>query len=705
MSIKEKIIQFMMEEAYKPMTFEELAGAFNISQDDMIRFLYVLEEMEKEGSIIKTRKQRYGIPERMDLIVGKLYGHEKGFAFLIPDKEGYGDVFVPLENLNGAMHNDRVIVRLVKKGNGDRAPEGEVIRILERANEYVVGTFEKSRNFGFVIPQESRIFYDIFIPKEMMGKAENGQRVVVKITRWPERRRNPEGKIVEILGYKEEPGVDILSIIKMFNLPEDFPEKVKNQLKDIPEAVTSKDIKGRLDLRDLPIVTIDGEDAKDLDDAVSVEKLPNGNYKLGVHIADVSHYVKENTPLDKEAQKRGCSVYLVDRVIPMLPPKLSNGICSLNPKVDRLTLSVFMEINPNGEIVNHEIYESVIRSRERMTYTDVYKIVENKDAEVMKRYEDLVDSFNLMKELALILKANRMRRGSIDFDIPEAKIILDDNGKPIEIRKRERNIAHQIIEEFMIACNETIAERMYWLNVPFVYRVHENPDLDKIAALNRFLHNLGYRIKGIGDEVHPKALQEIVEKVKGKKEERVVNTFLLRSLKLAKYCEECLGHFGLASKYYTHFTSPIRRYPDLIIHRILKESLHNKLDEKRQAHYNKILKEIAKTSSEMERLAEEAERETEKLKMAEYMSYHIGEEFTGIISGVTNYGMFVELENLIEGLIHVSYMVDDYYHFDESNYCLRGERTKKTYGIGDEVRVRVIRSDVEKRQIDFVLVE
>ncbi|MDI3534605.1 MAG: ribonuclease [Thermosediminibacterales bacterium] len=704
MATRDKILQFMKEQAYKPMTEDELIKAFFIKKNEIGLFLSLLDDMEKDGQIVKTRRGRYGVPERMNLVVGRLQGNPKGFAFLIPDDLNFSDVFIPLENLNGAMHNDRVIVRISKKMHNGKSAEGEVIRILERANNTLIGTYEHSRYFGFVVPDDNRIFHDVFIPKDNSKGAKTGQKVVVMIEKWPEKRRNPEGRIIEILGDKDKPGIDILSIIKKHKLPEEFPQEVMLQAEKIKDKVSARDAEGRLDLRNVKMVTIDGEDAKDLDDAVSIEKLSNGNYKLGVHIADVSYYVKEGTPLDREARKRGCSVYLVDRVIPMLPPKLSNGICSLNAGTDRLAMSVIMEFDKNANIVDYEITPSIININERMTYTDVTKILVENDADLLKRYDYLIDDFRIMEELCLKLHQKRVSRGSIDFDFDEAKVILNEEGKPIEIKKVKRTISHRIIEEFMLVCNEVVAEHMFWLNVPFVYRVHEVPDPEKITLLNEFLHNFGYHIKGIND-IHPKTLQDILKQVKGKKEERIINMVLLRSLKQARYSEHNLGHFGLAAKFYSHFTSPIRRYPDLVIHRILRETLEGKLTKERQEKLNKMLSNIAKISSERERLAEEAERESLDLKKVEYMTDKIGQEFEGIISGISAFGMFVELDNTIEGLVHVSNMLDDYYHFDEKNYIFRGERTRKMYKIGDDVKVRVLKADVDTRQIDFELVD
>jgi len=699
---KERILRFMRDGAYKPLNFEELAVVLDVPQNDRELLRYVLEELESEGAIYRTKKDRYGVPERMNLIVGRFQGNERGYGFLIPDSETEGDVFIPADGTNGAMHNDRVIARLTSKGYGNRRAEGEIIKILKRANKRIVGTFEESRHFGFVIPDDRRIPEDIFIPKDEVNGARQGQKVVAEIVKWPESRRNAEGRIVEIIGDINEPGTDIVSIIKAHGLIEEFPEDVMRQAGKIKDTVDEEDLKGRRDLRHLKIVTIDGEDAKDLDDAVSIERLPNGGYRLGVHIADVSHYVTEGSPLDREALRRGTSVYLVDRVIPMLPKKLSNGICSLNPKVDRLTFSVVMDIDSRGRVVNHDIFPSVIRTCERMTYTDVYKILEKSDEKLLQRYDYLIEDFETMKELALILRKKRMDRGSIDFNFDEAKVVLDENGRPIDIKRYEITIANRIIEEFMLVCNETVAERFFWEEAPFVFRVHEEPDPEKIMAFAQFSANLGYPLKGV-QKIHPRALQTVLDQVRGTKEEMIVSTVMLRSLAKAKYSAENLGHFGLAAKCYCHFTSPIRRYPDLIIHRLIKERLSGRMTTEREDYFFSILPDIAKQCSERERAADDAERDTVELKKVEYMRSKIGESFDGIISNVTSFGMFVELENTIEGLVRISQMDDDYYIFEEKSYSLIGERTKKRYRIGDQVKVILVRADMALRQLEFII--
>ena len=704
MGIKETLLSFMREEAYRPMDIQELVSVFDINPDEYKSFKKVLKTMEKEGLIIRTKKDKFGVPERLGLISGKLEVHSKGYGFLIPENEGEKDVFIPSSSMNGAMNGDKVLVQITREDIKGKKREGEVREVLSRANNKIIGVYEDSRNFGFVVPEDSRLNQDIFISKKDRNGAHEGDLVICEIVKWADKRRSPEGVIKEVLGKKGDKGLDILTIIKKYGLPEEFPAKVINYAENIEEEIPEKEYARRTDLRNLRMVTIDGEDAKDLDDAVSIERLDNGKFRLGVHIADVSHYVKEKNPLDREALKRGTSVYLIDRVIPMLPKKLSNGICSLNPKVDRLALSCFMIIDNKGKVIQHEIEETVIKTSERMTYTDVTKILENNDEELIKRYDYLVDDFRAMEELCNILREKRMRRGAIDFNFEESKIILNDLGKPVDIKPYDRAIANRIIEEFMLVCNETIAEHMYWTNLPFVYRIHEDPDEEKLEKFKEFVYNLGYVVRW-GQEAHPRALQDILDKVKGKKEETVVSTLLLRSMMQAKYSPECVGHFGLAAKYYCHFTSPIRRYPDLQIHRIIKEQLNGKIDEKRIAKLSNIVEIASKQSSEMERLAQEAEREVDDLKKAEYMQERIGEEFSAIISSVTSFGLFAELPNTIEGLIHITALDDDYYIYDEAHLCLIGERTKKVYRLGDEVKVRCSRVDIDNREVYFDLIE
>lgn len=706
MNIKEKI-EDLLNKSRNTMHFaESLADMAGINPGEMRMFQAVLDDMTNDGQLVLTKKKKYTLPKNLGFIAGRLQAHPKGFGFLLPDDKAEEDVFIFVENLNGAMNKDRILVKLIPPHHAsNRSREGEVVKVLNRANKTVVGTFEKSKNFGFVVADDVRISQDVFIPKDQMQKAETGDKVVVEIIRWPDARRNAEGRVIEILGHKDDVGTDILSIARQYELPEKFSQDSLTIASSVMQEVTAADITGRKDLRGQKIITIDGADAKDLDDAVSLEKLSNGNYLLSVHIADVSQYVTEGSPLDEEALQRGTSVYLVDRVIPMLPTELSNGICSLNPKVDRLTLSVFMEIDDIGKVVEHSFAETVIRTAERMVYSDVSRMLENKDDELNSKYSHLIDMLREMEKLMHVLYNRRLRRGSIDFDFDESKITLDIKGKPKDIKVYERGIADRIIEEFMLVCNETVAEHIDWKKLPFVFRIHPEPDVKKMLEFNEFLNNFGYRLKGASGQIYSKAFQELLEKIKGTKEERIISTVMLRTLQKARYSHENLGHFGLAAKHYCHFTSPIRRYPDLLIHRIIKEDIKSSIGKKRIARLVDLLPGIAEHCSERERVADEVERETEKLKKAEYMLDKIGMEFDGIISGVTSFGIYVELENTVEGLVHISALEDDYYVYDEKHHCLIGERTRKIYRLGDTVRIKVLGASLAKRTIDFVLSE
>lgn len=701
MGIKGVLVNFMRESAYRPMDATELAKIFAIRKNEMKDFKKTLEIMEKEGLIVRNRTDHFGVPEKMGLIVGKFQGHSRGYGFVITE-ERENDIFIPISGVNGAMNGDKVIAKITKQAADGKKCEGEIDKVVERANKTIIGIYEDSQNFGFVVPEDKRIMFDVFVPKAKNMNAKHGQIVVAEITEWPKKGRNPEGKVIEVLGYKGEKGIDILTIIRKHKLPEEFPEKVERYCEGIEDKIAEAEYKRRRDLRDIKMVTIDGEDAKDLDDAVSIELLENGNYKLGVHIADVSYYVTENNPLDKEALKRGTSVYLIDRVVPMLPKKLSNGVCSLNPRVDRLALTCMMEIEASGKVLSYDVFESIIKTNERMTYTDVTKILKG-DEELIKQYEYLHEDFKHMEELCKILNKKRMGRGAIDFDFEESKIILDKLGKPVDIKPYEREIANRIIEEFMLVANETIAEYMYWTNIPFVYRIHEDPDEEKVAHFSEFIHNIGLFMKPT-QTVHPRAFQEILDKIKGKKEETVVSTLMLRSMMKARYSPECSGHFGLAARYYCHFTSPIRRYPDLIIHRIIKEFINGEMSENRSSRLKGVVQIAAEQSSERERAAMDAEREVEDLKKAEYMLDKIGQEFEGIISSVTNFGMFVELPNTVEGLVHISSLDDDYYEYDDRHLCLIGGHTKKVYKLGESVKIVVSKVDMDSREIYFDLV-
>lgn len=710
MDLKEKIVAFMRNEAYKPLTAEELASEMNLQGEELAGFWEVLQQLETAALIIRTRYGKYGVPERMNLVVGRLSLSSKGFGFVVPDapevSETAKDVFIPPDGLLTAMHNDRVVARLNHgQPQEGKRQEGEIIRILERANNRIVGTFEANQSYGFLLPDDGRVARDIFIARRDFGEAKNGNKVVVEIIKWPEKKRSAEGKVVEVLGNKGDSGIEILSIIKSHNLPTEFPPEVEEASRRVPAAISTEEIAGRRDLRHLPIVTIDGEDAKDLDDGVHIERLPNGRYLLGVHIADVSYYVRENTPLDREARERGTSVYLADRVLPMLPQRLSNGICSLNAGEDRLAMSAQMEFDARGQVVSYDIFPSVIRVKKRLSYTIVRRILVDEEPALREEYQELLTALNDMQELCHILRNRRLRRGAIDFDFPEIKVKLDEQGRPVDIIKRVRTRSESIIEEFMLVANETVAEHLCRRHIPSLYRIHEEPEEEKMVKLNRLLHNFGQSLRK-PDEITPMALQKVLNRIAGRPEERIISTVMLRSLKQARYDAVQAGHFGLAAEFYTHFTSPIRRYPDLIVHRILRESfLAGRITGKRKEKLNAVLPEIAAHSSERERAAAEAERETVDLKKVEYMEQFVGDEFTGIISSVTAFGMFIELDNGIEGLVHVSSMDDDYYQYLEERYALLGERTRKVYQIGDVVKVRLTKVNTEGRTIDFALAE
>ena len=709
---KKVICDLVRDEMYIPMKEKEMAVFLQVSKEDKQEFHSILEELLAEGKITLTAKGKI-MKSDGKFLTGTFISNAKGFGFV--EVEGREeDLYIPEDKVNGAFHKDTVQVALLGEQTGKRQ-EACVVRILARGMTQVVGTYEVSRNnYGFVIPDNSKLPSDIFIPKENSKGAVTGSKVVAEITSYGGEDRNPEGKIVEILGHVNDPGVDILSIVKGYEIPAVFGERVMNQAERVAGEVSEADRAGRRDLRDMVMVTIDGEDAKDLDDAVSIS-YENGRYHLGVHIADVSNYVQENSALDREALKRGTSVYLVDRVIPMLPHILSNGICSLNEGEDRLALSCLMTIDESGEVVDYEICESVIRVDKRMTYTAVKEILEDlsvvRTKEAYRQYETLVPYFKQMEVLSGILRERRRKRGAIDFDFPESKILLDEKGHPTKIIPYERNTATKLIEDFMLAANETVAQHFYWMELPFVYRIHDVPDGEKIRKLSAFINNFGYYMKSIGrekskvseQEIHPKEIQKLLDKIEGTPEETMISRLALRSMKQAKYSTESTGHFGLACQYYCHFTSPIRRYPDLQIHRIIKDQLRGRLTEEKIAHYREILPGVCKQASDTERRADEAERETDKLKKAEYMEEHIGETYKGVVSGVTSWGIYVELENTVEGLVHVSKLPGDYYYFDEAHYEMVGEATGRSYKLGMPVTVRVAGTDRLTRTVDFDL--
>lgn len=696
---KNLITRLMEEPSYTPMKEKELACMMQVEPEDRPELKRLLTELLDEGRIQINKRGRYSLPST-PLLTGTFISHQKGFGFV--EVEGREEaLYVAETRTGGAWHQDQVEIRLLPGRSGQKA-EAEVVRILSRGLSVLVGTYQKSRSFGFVIPDNSRIPVDIFVPQERSLGAEDRCKVVVEITDYGSGRRSPEGKVTEILGRMEEPGVDVLSIIRGFGLPEEFPDRVEKQALRCPKEVSEADRAGRLDLRSLPMVTIDGEDAKDLDDAVSLY-MKDGKYHLGVHIADVSNYVQENSALDWEALNRGTSVYLTDRVIPMLPTPLSNGICSLNAGEDRLALSCLMTVDERGEVTDYSIAESVIRVDRRMTYTAVAAILEREDQEECARYADFVPMLRQMAQLSALIRARRHQRGAIDFDFPESRILLDTQGHPVEIQSRERNTATRLIEDFMLLANETVAQHFYWMQLPFLYRTHEAPDPDRIHELGVFVHNFGYSMKLGREEVHPKELQKLLERAEDTPEEALISRLTLRSMKQARYTTDCSGHFGLASRFYCHFTSPIRRYPDLQIHRIIKEQLRGRLSEERQAHYEEILPRVARQSSLTERRAEEAERETDKRKKAEYMEKRVGEIYDGVICGITGWGLYVELANTVEGLVHVSRLPGDFFTYDEAACELRGVRTGAAYKLGERIRVEVCSADRFAGTIDFTL--
>lgn len=699
---KNRIGELVEADFYVPMKEKELADFMQVKAEERGELKEILEELVSEGKLQMTRRGKYikgdGVPSQLS---GTFISNAKGFGFV--EIEGQPqDLFIPENEVNGAFHKDRVVVELLPGQHGKRQ-EAKIVSILSHELTRIVGTFDKAGKFGFVIPDNEKLPSDIFVPIERSKGAVTGHKVVVELTEYGDEKHKPEGKIVEILGHVNDPGVDILSIVKGFDLPMEFPERVLNQGQRVAKDVSLKDMEGRKDLRAVQMVTIDGEDAKDLDDAVSLSK-EGDNYLLGVHIADVTNYVQENSALDREAEKRGTSVYLVDRVIPMLPHVLSNGICSLNMKEDRLALSCLMTINKKGEVIDHEIAETVICVDQRMSYTDVNKILET-DSDTKDKFEVFVPMFVLMKELADLLREKRKKRGSIDFDFPESKILLDKDGVPVSIKPYERNAATKIIEDFMLLANETVAQHFYWMELPFVYRTHDYPDPEKILKLGTFINNFGYHIKvKSGDnEIHPKEIQKLLGKIEGTEEEALISRLTLRSMKRAQYTVDCTGHFGLACQFYCHFTSPIRRYPDLQIHRIIKEQLRGRMNGDRIDHYQSILPEVAKHASEMERRADEAERETDKLKKVQFMEQKIGEIFEGVISGITSWGIYVELPNTVEGLIHVSRLFGDYYYYSEETYEMIGRDTDRSFKLGQRIRIMVDGVDYFQKSIDFVL--
>lgn len=730
---KKTIYDLICSKNYVPMKAKEIAVMLQIPKNRRRELQEILESLEDEGKIVSIHRGRYkkkpsksaadsrrtesefesgknkNQPEamldsqNMEHLTGTFISHSKGFGFVELPEVGVEDIFIPAPYTGDAFHMDEVDVALLPGKSGSRQ-EGRVVKVLSHGITEVVGTFERSNSFGFVIADNKKNSKDIFIPKEFINSAVTGDKVIVQMKRYGGNQKNPEGKVIEVLGKATDPGVDVLSVARAYDIPMVFPAKVINQSENCPDRVQEGDLYGRLDLRDWQMVTIDGEDAKDLDDAVSLS-MEDGLYKLGVHIADVSNYVQGGSALDREALKRGTSVYLVDRVVPMLPKRLSNGICSLNAGEDRLAMSCIMWIDKHGQVTKYKIAETVIHVNRRMTYTNVNKIITNSDEEVIQEYMDFVPMFQMMQQLSDLLRASRRNRGAIDFEFPESKIILNELGKPIEIKAYERNAATNLIEDFMLQANETVAKEYCKREIPFLYRTHENPDMEKMERVLSFIRNQGIEVTKSMEEISPKEVQDILSQIEGSPMEPLISRLLLRSMKQARYSIGCTGHFGLAARYYSHFTSPIRRYPDLQIHRIIKDDLRKRMDDKKKAYYVSILDDVAKQTSSTERRAEEVERETDKMKIAEYMHYHLGEVFDGTISGVTGWGLYVELPNTVEGLVHVNTLRDDYYQYDEENYQMIGEVTKKVYRLGDKVKVRVADTDIGNKTIDFTLEE
>lgn len=697
MNIQAKIIGFLTEQQVSPKTNRELAEIFEIDRKQRKTFYALLQKMEREGLLFRNHKNRYGVKEQFNLIQGHFIGNGAGFGFV--PREGEEDIFIPKKSTAGAMHGDTVLVRLVREKSGRDRDEGEIVRILVRKNETLVGVFAQNKTFGFVIPDQKKIGTDIFIAAENMNEAQDGDKVVLKITRWAEEDKNPEGKIIEIIGSAGDVEAEIEGIIKKFELKKEFSEEMVNRAKSIlAQGILPESLKTRRDFRDNLIFTIDGQDAKDLDDAVSIEVLPSNQVRLGVHIADVSHYIKERSLLDQEALERGTSVYFPDRVLPMFPKEISNGICSLSPEEDRLCLSVIMDIDAQGKVTKNEIKESIINSKYRLNYTEVSDFLDTK-ADTFKGSAQLAEALREMEKLSKHLFQKRKNRGAIDFEFDEIYIDLDEQNQVKGLKKRDRRIGHRIIEEFMLLCNETVAEQFFWMDAPFVYRIHEEPNEEKIKAFNQFVRQLGYTLKG---QMHAKNFQMLLEEVKEKKEGFVIATLLLRSMQKARYTHYQDIHFGLSCNYYTHFTSPIRRYPDLQVHRIVKDFIQNRLNEEKIAHYDAILGDVTAQNSKSERGAQEAERECDDLFMAIYMKDHVGETFRGNVSGITSFGMFVRLENLVEGLVPLSLM-SGYYIYDEDTFTLREEKGGRVFHFGDEVQVRVKNVSIQTRNIDLIL--
>mgnify|MGYP000877803124 FL=1 len=696
------ILEHMRQESYRPLSYTELVNVLGISGEEENKLNRILGRLEKEGEIVKTRKNKYGLPEKMNLIKGTIRLNQRGYGILMPDNCNYPEIFVYSGGLNGAMHSDKVMVRPSAGHNGGMRPEGEVIRVIKRANQQLVGTFERGKKKNQVIPDDNRHFYPVYVRPVRKIAVKDGDKVVVNITAWPGKDRALEGRIIEVLGHKGDPGLDLEVVIKKHGLRNEFPDAVLKEAQEVATSPTYEELSRRRDLRDLRMVTIDGEDAKDLDDAVSISRI-QGGYRLGVHIADVSHYVREDSRLDREAFARGTSVYLIDKVLPMLPPELSNNICSLNANQERLAMSCIMDIDRVGQVQNYDICKSVIKIRERMSYALVNRILVDDDPEEKAKYKELLEDFYLMKELSDILRARRTAQGSLDFDFPESQVIVDENSFPVEIKRLDRGPGEMLIEDFMIKANEVVAEHIYRQQIPILYRVHEKPDEESITKLNLVLGGFGHKIKG--KKIDPLIYQKILEDIKGRPEEQMISMLLLRSMRHARYAPEALGHFGLASQYYCHFTSPIRRYPDLVVHRALSALLDGSMNTKKRAALEKKMAKYGEQSTLQEIKAEEAERELLDIKKAQYMKKFVGEVFDARISSILAFGFFIELDNTVEGLVHISSITDDYYEFNDRNYTLVGRHSGRKFAIGDEVRAQLVRVDIDDAKIDFELAE
>lgn len=701
---KQQILDYLKNWTDSPQTVQKIARGIGLPKSYLKTLKRLLSELESEGKIVSIRGNRYGMTERMDLVVGHMQLHRDGYGFLIPEKAGEPDVFIKAHHLREIMDGDKVVVR-VEKWKAGRKREGSIVRVIERTHQQIVGRYEKHRGVGYVVPIDPRLNQDIVIPHSKGVKVRSDQWVVAQLVSYPSRQRSPEGKIIKVLGDVDVTGIETEAIIHNYQLPIEFPDKVLQEAESFPAEVELAD-SSRCDFRDWVVFTIDGENARDFDDAVSISPRQAGGWKLGVHIADVSHYVKPGSHLDKEAYKRGCSVYFLDRVLPMLPEKLSNELCSLKPNVDRLTFSALMDFSPEGKLLGYELVDSVIKSCTRLTYTEVRALLEDDNAALCKKYAHILPTIQEMGKLAAILKQRRIDDGSLDFDLPEPEIVLDLQGQPQDIIKRERNVAHELIEDFMLAANRTVATHMTKMELPFIYRIHEKPDSGKIVEFAEFVKNFGYNFE-VGWDIKPSDLQKVLPQIKDKPEETIITINMLRSLKLARYSTNNVGHFGLAMPFYTHFTSPIRRYPDLIVHRLLRQAKNKKkLSDTQQQAKIEQLEDIAQQSSMRERVAEKAERDIVSIKRAQFMESKLGEEFVSIVSGVSPHGVFIELEDLyIEGLVHVSNMRDDYYHYLDREHVLLGERTKQRYQIGDKLLVQVERVDVDRRQIDFIILK